>query len=398
MKRSDIENFFNDKNLDIRRKKNNPRFLDQKCTPDVLSFIADCICQLKLKGNKFVRNDIFKDSYFIKNASFIFGKPSPKNKKTINEYDKFISQPLDLFSYAGILEKKKYGNINEYTIKNKEMLEFISINEQRAFDFLHIYLDKFSEDSGLISYVNEFIKTQDIGTFENIKKKFIKLVLAYSDIGTRGSKNSGEVEIRRIFPKFLNIFSVYNNKKGVEKGRISKGCFIFVDLMYNRINFRDKKKLKNITRNESKMLKFSRPSRYIEFQTQKAIKWIKLNHPYSEVKGNGWGKTEAVHHIFPRKDFPEISYYLENLIALTAKQHFSLAHPNGHTNKIDPMYQKICLLAKKDTINEQINGKYTQYSLPNFVFVLTKGFKKNISVNAPISEIIKNIEEYYKIK
>jgi hypothetical protein len=45
-----IYDFFANKNLDIRIKGNNPRFTDQKCTPDVICFIAKRLAGYFLKS------------------------------------------------------------------------------------------------------------------------------------------------------------------------------------------------------------------------------------------------------------------------------------------------------------------------------------------------------------
>lgn len=396
MKLSFFEQFFEKTDLDIRKNKNNPRFLDQKCTPDVLSFIADCVLQMDKES--FTRTDIWQSSYFVKNASFIFGKPSPENKAADNEYDKFISQPLDLLAYSGVLSKIKNGKQNIFYVESKEMLEAVSINEKKAFDFLYAYFHKFAKDSGILPYIEKFLELQDSESLEILKIKFIRLVYSNSNIGTRQSKTNGEVEIRRIFPKFLNIFAVYANKKGIEKGIISKHGFIFPDLMYNRINFRDVRKMKNITRHEQEMSKFSGTEKYFDFQMQKAMRWVKQHHPYSEIKDKLYGKTDAVHHIFPKSLFPEICYYVENLIALTAGQHLSLAHPNGDTKRIDSDYQRKCLHAKKETIKICAERGKTDYSLPNFIYVLSTGFdgKINIPVNSDFSQIGDIIDSFYK--
>ena len=387
--------FFNNQDLDIRKKGNNPRFLDQKCTPDVISFIADCICQVN--KNTFDRNDIWQSDYFIKNASFIFGKPSPKNRTASHEYDKLILQPLDLFSYSGILSKQKTGLKNIFSIQEKKILELIARNEKDAFLFLFCYLDKFVKDSGLSNYLNIFLQKQDKESFTDIKNRFIRFLLAYSKIGSRQSANGGEVEIRRIFPKFLNIFAVYKQAKGSIKGHLSKGIFLMADLMYNRMNFRDIYKLKNITRSEQQQIRHSTPAKYRDFQTQKAMKWMKQHHPYSEVNDRLYGKTDCIHHIFPKSEFPEISYYIENLIALTAGQHTTFAHPHGNTNTIDKMYQKVCLKSKVFTIEKELKKTETQYSLPDFIFVLTKGFKQkvNIPVDANFDTINNTIDSWF---
>lgn len=387
--------FFANQNLDIRRKGNNPRFLDQKCTPDVVSFIADCICQIG--RTEFNRNDIWQSDYFIKNSSFIFGKPSPKNQTANHEYDKLILQPLDLLAYAGVLSKKKIGLKNYFSVLNTKILELISRNEKDTFWFLVYYLDKFVKDSGFGTSLDRFLHKQDKDSFAELKNKFTQFMLAYSKIGTRKSKNGGETEIRRIFPKFLNIFAVRQQAKGTAKGRISNGIFLMSDLMYNRVNFRDVSKLKNVTRTEQEQIKHSKPIKYREFQTQKAMRWMKRYHPYSEVHDKLYGPTDCIHHIFPRSEFPEISYYIENLIALTSGQHTTLAHPHGNTKEIDRMYQKICLKSKEHTIQTELAKTETQYSLPDFIFVLTKGFKQKISipVDADFDTIDKSIEDWF---
>lgn len=387
--------FFANQNLDIRQKGNNPRFLDQKCTPDVISFIADCICQIG--KTEFNRNDIWQSDYFIKNASFIFGKPSPRNQTANHEYDKLILQPLDLLSYSGVLSKKKVGLKNYFSILNTKVLELISRNEKDAFWFLVYYLDKFVKDSGFGTSLYRFLHKQDKDSFAELKNRFTQFILAYSKIGTRKSQNGGKTEIRRIFPKFLNIFAVHQQAKGTAKGRISNGIFLMSDLMYNRVNFRDVSKLKNVTRAEQEQIKHSKPIKYREFQTQKAMRWMKRYHPYSEVHDKLYGPTDCIHHIFPKSEFPEISYYIENLIALTSGQHTTLAHPHGNTKEIDRMYQKICLKSKEHTIQSELAKTETQYSLPDFIFVLTKGFKQKISipVDANFDIIDKSIEDWF---
>lgn len=53
-----------------------------------------------------------------------------------------------------------------------------------------------------------------------------------------------------------------------------------------------------------------------------------------------WGNGEAtqVHHILPKSQFPQLAHYLENLIKLTATQHFTKAHPDNKTQEINRDY------------------------------------------------------------
>ena len=65
-----ITKFLNQYDLDVR-KSHDARFMDQKCTPDVVCFIADCLINLNPTG-EFMVQDVWDMQYFIKNASAIF--------------------------------------------------------------------------------------------------------------------------------------------------------------------------------------------------------------------------------------------------------------------------------------------------------------------------------------
>lgn len=395
-----IDDYFSNINLDIRVKGNNPRFIDQKCTPDVLSFIVDCI--INLNKEEFVRDDIWNLEYFKKNAVLIFNKPSPNNSKVSNEYDKFISQPLDLLSYASILIKEKMGNRNKFKVNNdtKDILEYIAMRERNAYFFLLSYLSKMLKDSDFIKHIDYFMAHQTKEAYNLLKSKFEQFLIGYSSLGNRGSSNGGKVEARRIFSKVINIFAVANNSLGTEKGHLSKSIITYQDLMYNEINFRDLTKLKNVSRKEEKEKRLSSPQKYNKFLIQKAMQWIRRHHQYSEVNDSMYGPTAEVHHIFPKKDFYEISGYIENLIALTAGQHKDKAHPKSNGNEIDLMYQCICLRAKNKTIQKELqSGEPSQYSKHDFIYVINTGFKKSdfVPQNSTFQEIDDLICLYYKI-
>ena len=51
---------------DIRQNKN-CRFVDQKCTPDVVCFIADCILSTDCATKAFTVSDLWKTQFFIEN-------------------------------------------------------------------------------------------------------------------------------------------------------------------------------------------------------------------------------------------------------------------------------------------------------------------------------------------
>jgi len=88
---------------------------------------------------------------------------------------------------------------------------------------------------------------------------------------------------------------------------------------------------------------------------QKAMNQIRKMYTESEVKDQ-WANGEAtqVHHLFPKSEFPQLAHYLENLIKLTATQHFTKAHPNNKTSVVNLDYQLVCLLAKSDSIERSL--------------------------------------------
>ena len=96
----------------------------------------------------------------------------------------------------------------------------------------------------------------------------------------------------------------------------------------------------------------------------------------SEMPGD-MERATHIHHIFSASEYPEISYYLENLIALTPNQHLNYAHPNGKTTVVNKSYQHDCLLVKTDIIRNNIqNAEEKIYSFCDFIHVLMVGFNK----------------------
>ena len=324
-----ITKFLNQYDLDVR-KSHDARFMDQKCTPDVVCFIADCLISLNPTG-EFMVQDVWDMQYFIKNASAIFCKPSPKNETAKHEYDKFIQQPLRMLSYAHVLKIEKRGNINYYRIANQEILEYIATKERNAYNFLYAYIVKVLGDSGILKYFEQFREACQNGTitqleFKELKDRYTRFIIGNTAI-------NGEVEVARIFTKVINVYSAENDIQGTEKGRLSKDIIAFSDLMYNRKNWRDVDKAKSQTRQEAATdADRQQQEAYDAYQVSKAMNLLRKIQPESEVKDQyANGEATQVHHIFPKSQFPEIAHYLENLIKLTATQHYTKAHPNNHT-------------------------------------------------------------------
>jgi len=385
------------------RVTHNGRFMDQKVTPDVLSFISDCIINYtsENKNISFCVKDIWNSDYFIKNIALIFGKPSPKNKSAMHEYDKFIAQPIKTLEYSHILESTRNGRTTYFKIKRLDILEFISLKDKNAFIFLTYYLDKVFKDSGILVYFKNFInKAKNSNVTKNdfyfLKEKYQKFIIGNTPI-------NGKVEINRIFTKILNIFSVENNTCGTIKGHLSKRPIYYTDLMYNRTNFRDLEKEKRLTRQESKKAIQDNKS-YDDYNTyliEKAVKFIKDKYKQSEVHdAYSAGPATYVHHIFSKNESPKIAHFLENLIKLTAEQHYTYAHPKGNTQITNTNYQLVCLLSKSESIEKSLmNGEFF-YSKLNLIFVINTGLKleenNKIKETSSFNEIRRGLRTIYK--
>lgn len=373
-----LDDFLNSKDYDIR-KTNNARWIDQKCTPDVVTIIADCILEYTSDDkNKdiFSSMDIWHNNYTVVNVEDIFKKPSPKSKAAKNEYDKFFQQPMEMLSYAGILTKIKKGNRNFYSIADKGLLQEIAFGERYALFFLVKYIEKVLRDSGIYSLFEEFFDKQDKNSYEKVKFGFRDFTIEYTPI-------NNETEVFRIFTKVINPLAYDKSSYGTERGRLSKDIITYDMLMYNRDNFRDiyQSKPKGITRKEHETPSPSR-ARFIQYQMDKAIKNVKRVNQYynfglSEVEGDDNPATET-HHIFPKTEFPEISYFEENLINLTPNQHRNQAHPLGNFSLVDKEFQKICLIAKLGTIKFSIENNLGVYDFNNFLVVTDTGYRTDI--------------------
>ena len=380
LKDQDIQDFLSQKDYDIR-VHSNARWIDQKCAADVVSIVADCIVQYvenNLDKEFFTSMDIWRYEYTIEHVEAIFKKPNPGTEMARNEYDKFFQQPMEMLAYAGVIQKEKRGNRNFYSIVNRDILEYISIRDRNALNFLQLYISKVLSDSGIKHLFDEFFDNQDKSSYEDMKDGF-------SDFTISNTKINGEVECNRIFIKVLNPLAFHLSKQGTERGRLSKYKITYDMLMYNRDNFRDiySDKPKDITRRQyAEQMGLTPSTKLNSYLSQKSKRFMRI---FNDTFRNG--KTEVyderhiadlavhVHHIFPEADFPTICAYLENLIALTPTQHFNYAHPNGNTSRIDKGYQQICLIAKAEAIKETIHdiNREQIYNFNNFMQVLFVG-------------------------
>jgi len=373
-----IDNFLSKIDFDVR-KSHNARWIDQKCTPDVVTIVSDCILEFlsdKLNTISFTSIEIWHNEYTVQNVLDIFKKPSPVENDARSEYDKFFQQPMELLSYAGILTKKKKGNRNYYQLSDKNLLEEIALSERNSLKFLVKYITKVLKDSDIYYLFEHFFIAQDKKSFQELKQSFTSFIKSFTPI-------NGDTEVWRIFIKVINPLAYSNNSLGTERGRLSRDIISYDMLMYNRDNFRDiyQRKPKGVTRGSHTSISVPR-AKYIQYLTDKAVKHVKqinqfMNFGLSEINEDVELASET-HHIFPKSEFPQIAYFLENLINLTPNQHRNHAHPNGNYMMISEEFQKICLIAKMDTIKKSIENNWTDYDFNNFLYVVDTGYDTNV--------------------
>lgn len=398
----DIQSFLNKYDYDVR-KFGDARWIDQKCTHDVLCIIADCIQEFVQDDitKEFTVTDIWKSEYTKDNVIDIFSKPSIDNKKADNEYNKFFSQPIKLLSYSKVLTAHKKGNRYFYKVFNLELLQYIALRDRNALNFLILYITKVLQDSELYKVFDEFFDNQT-------NDMFIMLKNSFSDFTIKHTKINSQVECGRIFTKVLNPLAFKLKKKGTAKGYLSKNNITMEDLQYNRINWRDERsgKDKSLTRNEYESTlvdnKTEKLAIYVINKAKKSVRKYndKHNLGLSEIKQiTETVKATQSHHIFPQGEFPTIADYVENLIAITPNQHFSMAHPDNQTRYIDKDFQYICLIAKTTTIRESIlERKDDFYHFDNYQFVLNTGLNTDefsLISDLDFSSLLNKIDEFY---
>ena len=358
----------------------NARWIDQKCTPDVLSMICDCINDYVLNnpGKTFTSQDIWHSNFAKTNVYDVFQKPDVDSKKAIAEYNKFFMQPMELLAYSGVLSRTKSGNQNIYKLEERGILEYIAIRERNAIKFLVAYIEKVLKDSDLFVAFESFFRRQVAAQFESLKESYTNFIINNTPI-------NGEVEVHRIFTKVLNPLAYTRNSLGTEHGRISKDVITFDMLMYNRKNFRDiySAKPKDITRKEhaaSGAMITPTGAALTTYLINRAKRYVKqynidFNAGRPEYTPDSGGLPAAhVHHIFPSSSYPTLADVVENLICITPGQHLSKAHPSGNTAVVDTNYQALLLVAKSQTIEQDYSMSRGFYDFNRFIDVLKTGY------------------------
>lgn len=383
MTQQELQVFCNQHNYDLR-KSHNARWIDQKCTPDVLWSVSDFVLNfVDNVSDCFTVKDIWESEYAKQTIAETYSKPGTDERKAENEYDKVFAQPLSMLCYAGVLADVSATSRHRYRIANREVLEYIARNDVYALRFLQCYIEKVLCDSGLMILFENFFEHQDKAHFNQLKQKFIDFYHVYTPV-------NGDFEPKRIFTKVLNPLAFSRGKRGTERGRLSPHRINRSDMMYNQDNFRDVYcgKPKEMTRQEWLTLHPEIEVRdgYFEQMMPRAKRTLRdFNERYranaSELSRfvAGHDDTAAAtqaHHIFPRTEYPEIMHYVENMIMLTPNQHYSFAHPNNNTHAIDMDAQRVLLLAKLGSIRQNLTSETEEqiFAFRDFLRVLRIGW------------------------
>ena len=381
MVEQDILQFLDEKNYDIRISHNG-RWIDQKCTPDVLWSICDFILNMVGIYDNFTVSDVWQSEYAKLTIRETFSKPDTDDVSAENEYDKVFSQPINLLCYAGVLEDISPTTRHLYEVRNLDVLEYIAANDRNALRFIQMYVEKVLKDSGLFGSFENFFTQQNKNSFEDLKQSFVDFYHNFTPV-------RGEYEPKRIFSRVLNPLSLKYRKLGTERGRMSPHIITKSDLMYNRDNFRDvyKDKPKEISRKDWLVQhpEIHIRTGYFEQQMNAAKNQLRMvndiyRHNISELTQFIQGETDdipasQIHHIFPRNEFPEIMYYPENLIALTPNQHFMFAHPNNNTQIIDTGNHNTLPIAKTYSIRKNLTEEDRKiYDFDNLLLILNVGW------------------------
>lgn len=387
--RDTIINHLNQYDFDIR-KSHDARFVDQKCTPDVVCFLADCIINTSATCPVFTANDIWQSQYFKHNCKVVYNKPDADDEGAKNEYNKWFSQPIKLFTTAGILEADKSVRPARYSVKNEELLDYISRKERNAYGFLYCFFSKVLRDSGFWRHFETYL--EDVKTNRDSAKT--EIYGQYYKLISGNTPSQSVKDITRMFHKVLNILAAEHHVPG-SSGDEPR---LFSDLMYNKKNWRDLNKPKSQTRRDAAADRTDRQQEaYNEYYVQKATALLKKIQKESEVHDSlSTGPATHAHHIFSKSQFPQIAHYIENLIMLTASQHNTKAHPNNNTRLIDRDYQLVCLLAKADTIEKSLKSVGDRYyRKESFLFVINVGLDTSIDTRISFKDLKRELIGLY---
>ncbi len=379
----DIQAFLNQYNDFDIRLRGDARYVDHKCTPDIVCFIADCILNTCCAIKPFTIKDLWKTDYFIQNTRVAFHKPYADDESAKNEYNKVLCQPLKLLAYAHVLNVDETRRTLVFSVNDVNMLEYIASRENCSYNFLSAFFTRVVTDSGIMRFFIDYESECRTGKIRDAKDH---LYSRYNRFIAANTPTKSKLDTDRMLHKVLNVFAFTKLIPG-SNGKIPD----WNDLMYNRPNWRDKYKSKILTRKEAAEQERDEINAnfYIEYQVSKAIKNVKKQQgDISEIQDElANGKATEVHHIFPKSAYPTIATFYENLILLTSSQHRQKAHPNGNTQIVNRDYQLVCLMAKSRTIESSIAKGDNFYRRDYFVKVINIGLNEALDISMSFEAI-----------
>lgn len=388
-----LEEYFSTRNLE-KTQSIPGTYFEQKITPDILSFAAQCILDFtggdisksfsdpELRGLDFYKM-ILKD---------YLSKPDD-TKDTNNEYNKLIRYQIDFLVFGGVLEEVAQRP-KRYKIKNLEILNYVALHERQALLYIQAYIEKFLIDNNLGNLFDSYRKNPTQRNYEKTKESFYLWAKDNTNVKTDDKRHTF-----RVFNKIFNFYTHKHSLPGQYLARVKDGPNPYLNLIYNRINFRDKNKAKNVSRND--FAKTYDPSNddsgYISYLIGKAKKEIRQRYPTTEIVGfenypSEGGDIVQIHHIFPAASFQEFASSKENLISITPGQHNTHAHA-GNTHYVDPNFQLICLQVRLDEIEKSIQNKDEFFNLDTFISMLNHCLDLNIEKSSNIDTIRKKLRK-----
>ncbi|MEE3227746.1 MAG: hypothetical protein VX237_01430, partial [Chloroflexota bacterium] len=206
-----------------------------------------------------------------------------------------------------------------------------------------------------------------------------------------GGNNPGRTESRRILNPAINIVANRYHRRGSERGHISTHNIANADLQYNRVNFRDVGRDRELTRNEWEERQAQLDQDQVGAREEAhAMQDIQRLYDgvsqYQDDFAADPGQHGRRHHILARAQHPAFRAHTENIITLTSTQHDSFAH-SGNFHTIEPIYQARLLICNSFYIERAIENGIPTYTQDNFVELLNTRYNLNLSPQTSFADL-----------
>ena len=188
----------------------------------------------------------------------------------------------------------------------------------------------------------------------------------------------------------MNIVANRHHIRGEMDGELSAFPITNADLQYNRENFRDVGRNRELTRAEQELNQELPPDPFGESTEVRAKDAIEDLYggvsQYNDAFASDPGHNGEKHHILPKRHKRQFRGYTENIITLTGTQHRSLAH-GGKTRRIEPIYQAKLLICNSFYIERAIQDGITIYRQERFVELINIRYELNLSPQTSFADL-----------